>query len=70
MNQRILENILNNTEKNPLALWTSMGLMDPNGPFSNLLKYSQKFPSLYFCEIFELQSLENTQKINRWLSSL
>jgi hypothetical protein len=27
------------------------------------LKYSQKFPKLYFREIFELQSLENTQKL-------
>jgi hypothetical protein len=28
----------------------------------NLLNYSQKFPNSYFCEIFELQSLETTQK--------
>ncbi len=47
-----------------------MGLMDPNGPFPQSLKYSRKFPNLYFCEIFELQSLENTQKINKWSSSL
>ncbi len=26
--------------------------------FLNLLKYSQKFPNLYFCEIFEVRSLE------------
>jgi hypothetical protein len=36
--------------------------------FLNLLKYSQKFPKLYFCEILELRSLENIQKINKWLS--
>jgi hypothetical protein len=38
--------------------------------FLDLLKYSQEFPNLYFCEIFELPPLENTQKINKWLSSL
>ncbi len=43
-----------------------MELMDPNGPFD----YSQKFPHLYFCEIFELRPFENTEKSNKWLSSL
>jgi hypothetical protein len=42
-----------------------MGLMDPNGPFPWFLKYSQKIPNLYFCERFELQPFENTQKINK-----
>ncbi len=37
--------------------------------FLNLMKYPQKFPNIYFCEIFELRSLEDTQKINKWLSS-
>jgi hypothetical protein len=38
--------------------------------FFNPLKYSQKFPNLCFCEIFELRLLESTQKINKWLCSL
>jgi hypothetical protein len=44
-----------------------------NGPkwtfsliFWNILKNSL----IYICEIFEQQSLENTQKINKWLSPL
>ncbi len=45
-----------------------------NGPkldfFPNPSKCSHKFPNLYFCEIFELRPLENTQKINKWLFSL
>jgi hypothetical protein len=40
-----------------------MGLMGlwSFGIFSKIIQ-------LYFCEIFELQSLENTQKINKWFS--
>jgi hypothetical protein len=38
--------------------------MDPNGPLLNLLKYSEKFPNFYFCEIFEL-----LLKIHRKLTS-
>jgi hypothetical protein len=72
INQVIFENILKNTEKihypyrRLWGKWTQMDL------FLNLLKSSQKSPNSYFCEIFELQSLEKytERKSNKWLVSL
>jgi hypothetical protein len=69
INQGIFEKI-QRIQKKSISHMDVYGANGPKWTFSLIFEIFSKITLFYLCEIFELQSLENTQKINKWLSSL